>query len=76
LSRKKGGRRLELEDLLATGHDGKLPFDVHTYSIYVPIFWPELRDREMFGWFLRMNEPQIMQSDTSVKYLLEMGLQE
>jgi hypothetical protein len=75
LARKKGGRRLELEDLLATGHDGKLPFDVPSCTIYVPIFWPELRDREIFGWFLRMSEDQIMKSDTSVKYLLEMGLQ-
>lgn len=73
-ARKKGGRRIELEDLLATGHNGKLPFDVPNYSIYVPIMWPELRDREMFGWFLRMSEDQIMKSDTSVRYLLEMGL--
>lgn len=74
-SRKKGGKRIELEDLLATGHEGKLPFDVPNYANYVPIGWPELRDREMFGWFLRMNEAQVMQSDTSVRYLLEMGLQ-
>jgi hypothetical protein len=36
--------------------------------------WPELRDREMFGWFLRMSEEQIMESDISVRYLLERGL--
>lgn len=75
LARKKGGRRLQLEDLLATGHDGKLSFDVPNYCIYVPIFWPELRDREFFGWFLRMSEDQILTSDTSVRYLLDMGLQ-
>lgn len=74
LSRKKGGKRIQLEDLLATGHEGDLPFDIPNYSIYCPIFWPELRDREMFGWFLRMNEDQILASDTSIKYLLEMGL--
>ena len=74
LGRKKGGRRIELEDLLATGHEGKLPFDVPSYAIYVPIFWPELRDREMFGWFLRMSEDQIMKSDTSVRHLIDMGL--
>jgi hypothetical protein len=74
LARKKGGKRIELEDLLSTGHEGNLPFDVPNYSIYVPIFWPELRDREFFGWFLRMSESQIMDSDTSVKYLIKMGL--
>jgi hypothetical protein len=74
LSRKKGGKRIQLEDLLATGHEGDLPFDIPDYSIYCPIFWPELRDREMFGWFLRMSEDQILASDTSIRYLLEMGL--
>jgi hypothetical protein len=70
--RKKNGRRIQLEDLLATGHEGNLPFDVYTYSVYIPVPWKELRDREFFGWFLRMSEKQIMDSDTSVKYLLSM----
>lgn len=73
-ARKKGGRRIELEDLLATGHQGNLPFTLSKEVIYVPIFWPELRDREFFGWFLRMNERQIMESDISVKYLIKKGL--
>ena len=73
--RKKDGKRIQLEDLLATGTDGKLPFDLNAYTIYVPFPWPELRDREIFGWFLRMSENQIMDSDISVKYLLQKGLQ-
>jgi hypothetical protein len=69
--RKKNGRRIELEDLLSTGHGGNLPFDICAYTTYVPFPWPELRDREIFGWFLRMSEQQIMESDISVKYLLK-----
>lgn len=70
-SRRAGsGKRIQLEDLLATGHGGTLPFEVPPCVIYVPLLWPELRDREAFGWFLRMDERQIMESDTSVKYLL------
>jgi hypothetical protein len=72
--RKKNGKRIELEDLLATGTDGNLPFDICGYTIYIPFPWHELRDREMFGWFLRMSEDQIMNSDISVKYLLEKSL--
>jgi hypothetical protein len=71
-TRKKGGKRIQLEDLLATGHEGNLPFQIHTETVYFPIFWPELRDREYFGWFLRMSEDQIMNSDISVKYLLNL----
>jgi hypothetical protein len=72
--RKKGGKRLELEDLLATGLDGQLPFGVPSQSVYVPIMWPELRDREIFGWFLRMSEDQIMESDIAIRYLIQRGL--
>ena len=68
--RKKNGKRIQLEDLLAS-IDGKLPFDLCDYTTYVPFPWKELRDREMFGWFLRMSESQIMESDLAVKYLLE-----
>ena len=69
--RKKDGRRIQLEDLLATGTDGNLPFDICSATVYVPFPWPELRDRELFGWFLRMSERQIMESDIAVKYLLD-----
>jgi hypothetical protein len=72
--RKKGGKRVELEDLLSTGHEGKLPFAVANYTIFISLPWPELRDREMFGWFLRMSEDQILESDLAVRYLINKGL--
>jgi hypothetical protein len=72
--RKRNGKRIQLEDLLATGTDGRLPFEVGTHQVYIPFPWTELRDREMFGWFLRMSESQIMESDLAVKYLLESAL--
>ena len=72
--RKNDGKRIQLEDLLATGTEGNLPFDLCAYTVYVPFPWNELRDREIFGWFLRMSEDQIMSSDISVKYLLQNSL--
>ncbi len=73
--RKKNGKRIQLEDLLATGTEGNLPFDVNKNVVYITFPWNELRDREMFGWFLRMSEKQIMDSDIAVKYLLQSSLQ-
>ena len=70
LGRKEDGKRLQLEDLLASGIDGVIPFTVYPHSVYVPFSWTEMRDREMFGWFLRMSEAQIMESDLAVRYLL------
>ena len=72
LSRKTDGKRLQLEDLLASGIDGVIPFTVYPHSVYVPYSYKELQDRRMFGWFLRMSEEQIMESDLSVSALLRM----
>jgi hypothetical protein len=69
LTRKKTGRKIELEDLLAAGTEGSLPFDVHPETLYVPFPWPELLERRMFGWFLRMSEEQILDSDLAVTHL-------
>jgi hypothetical protein len=67
---KRTGKRLQLEELLAAGQEGNLPFDVPGESVYVPFAWKELRDRRAFGWFLRMSEAQIMASDIAVRDLL------
>jgi len=72
LTRKAGGRKIELEDLLASGTEGDLPFDIHPDTIYVPFPWPELLQRRIFGWFLRMSEEQIKESDLAVTYLFQM----
>ncbi len=64
------GKRLQLEDLLAAGQEGNLPFTVPAGVLYVPVPWVELRDRRAFGWFLRMSEEQIMGSDLVVRDLL------
>lgn len=69
LTRKAGGRRLELEDLLAAGTEGDLPFEIHPETVYVPFPWPELLERRMYGWFLRLSEEQVMESDLAVTHL-------
>ena len=68
LSRKgAAGRRIQCEDLLASGEE--IPFDVTKQAVYVPIPWPELKERRAFGWFLRMSEDQIMDSDLAISHL-------
>jgi len=72
LTRKKGGRKIELEDLLAAGTDGDLPFTIHPETIYVPFPWPELLQRRIYGWFLRLSEEQVMESDLAVTHIFKM----
>ena len=70
LSRKGlAGRRIQIEDLLAVGHSGDIPFDIKCGASYVPIPWTEIEERRAFGWFLRLSEEQIMESDMSVSWL-------
>ena len=57
------GRRIQIEDLLASGQEGELPFTIAPMAVYVPLPWPELKQRRAFGWFLRMSENQIAESD-------------
>lgn len=74
LQRKSNGRRIELEDLLASGTEGNLPFVVGDDVLFVPIPYYELDRRSSYQWFLRLSEDQIMESDIAVKYLFQDGL--
>jgi hypothetical protein len=65
------GRRIQIEDLLASGQEGDWPFEVSSLAIYVPLPWPELKDRTAFGWFLRMSEDQIAESDLVIRDLFQ-----
>jgi hypothetical protein len=65
------GRRIQVEDLLASGQEGIWPFEITSLGVYVPIPWPELRDRRAFGWFLRMSESQIAESDLVIRDLFQ-----
>ena len=70
LTRKgAAGRRIQCEDLLASGDVADMPFDITKDTAYVPIPWPELKERRAFGWFLRMSEEQIIDSDLAVSHL-------
>jgi hypothetical protein len=65
------GKRIQLEDLLASG---AIPFDVTSTDVYVPVAWPELRDRRAFGWFIRSSEEQIMESPLAITALFKKAL--
>jgi hypothetical protein len=67
------GRRIQIEDFLAAGQEGSLPFKIGDMAVYVPLPWPELRDRRVFGWFLRMSEEQIAESDLVIRNLYKMA---
>jgi len=75
LTRKgAAGRRIQIEDLLAAGQEGELPFTLTREAVYVPIPWPELKERRAFGWFLRLSEEQILDSDLAISWLFRKSL--
>jgi hypothetical protein len=71
LSRKGvSQKRIELEDILASGTEGALPFEITAKAKFLPIPYPEVLEREAFGWFLRMSEDQITESDLVISHIL------
>ena len=74
LNRKRDGRRIEIEDLLMAGQEGNYPFNISQDTIYIPIPWKDIQRRSAYGWFLRMSEEQIMESDIAVRYLFEVDM--
>lgn len=69
LNKKRDGHKIELEDLLMAGQEGDMTFNITKNSVYVSIPYRELQRRSMYGWFLRMSEEQIMESDLVVRDL-------
>ena len=63
-ARKSNGKRIQLEDLLGSN-------DIHVNEdcIYIPFDWEELQKRRNFGWFLRMSETQILESNLYISRL-------
>lgn len=75
LARKgAAGRRIQIEDLLTAGQEGEIHFDLTCDAVYVPIPWPEIQERRAFGWFLRMSEEQILDSDLVISSLFKRSL--
>lgn len=62
---------LELEDLLAAGTEGRIPFTIPSCSKYIVIPYNDLLNRRFYGWILRSSEDQIMKSDIVIRHILD-----
>jgi hypothetical protein len=65
------GKLLQLEDFLA---QGAIHFSVPSTAIYVSLPARDLELRRNWGWFLRMSEEQVLESDLVITQLLKMSL--
>lgn len=74
LDRKANGKRIEVEDLLATVEGIPAPFQVPANTVFVPLPGREFLDFRNFGWFLRMSEEQILESPLAVSALFKKAL--
>jgi len=75
ISRKGANRRrIELEDLITTSGSTHASFNIPEEAMYLPIPLEELLQREKFGWFLRMSEDQILESDMVISHLFRKAL--
>jgi hypothetical protein len=67
-------KSLDLEQIFASGTQGRLPFGVCPQAVFMPVPFDDLLNRRAFGWILRSSEDQIMESDLAIKYILEASL--
>ena len=75
ISRKGAPRkRIQLEDILGTSGGADTAFDIPEKGLYLPIPLAELIQREQFGWFLRMSEDQILDSDLVISHLFRKAI--
>lgn len=63
-------KKLDLEEILAAGTEGRLPFTIPREALYLPVPYNDLLDRRHFGWVLRMSEKQLMESDLVISHIL------
>ena len=66
----KTNMNLELEDLLAAGTGGRLPFSINSEAVYIPVPYKDLLDRRHYGWILRSSEEQVLSSDIVLSHIL------
>lgn len=74
LDRKANGKRIELEDLLATVDGIPSPFKVPANTVFIPLPAREILDFRHFGWFARMSEEQILEAPLAVSALFNKAL--
>lgn len=74
LDRKENGKRIELEDLLATVDGIPSPFKVPANTVFIPLPAREILDFRNFGWFTRMSEEQILEAPLAVSALFNKAL--
>jgi hypothetical protein len=66
----KTNKKLQLEDLLAAGTGGRLPFEIPECAVYIVVPYRDLMERRLYGWILRSSEEQILESDLAISHIL------
>lgn len=70
---KRTNKKLELEDIFASGTEGRLPFEITQEAKYLVVPYNDLLERSSWAWVLRMSEKQIMSSDLAISHILSRG---
>jgi hypothetical protein len=71
---RRTNKKLELEDIFASGTEGRLPFKINSEAKYLVIPYHDLLQRSAWGWVLRMSEKQVMASDLALTHILSRGV--
>jgi len=67
---KRTNKKLQLEDIFASGTEGRLPFQIPAEATYLVVPYQDLLERSSWGWVLRMSESQLLSSDLAISHIL------
>jgi len=67
---ERTNKKLQLEDIFASGTGGRLTFTIPPEAKYLVIPYHDLLERSSWAWVLRMSEEQIMSSDLALSHIL------
>lgn len=67
---ERTNKKLELEDIFASGTGGRLTFTIPAEAKYLVIPYQDLLERSSWAWVLRMSEEQILSSDLALSHIL------
>ena len=67
---RRTNKKLELEDIFASGTEGRLPFQIPAECTYLVVPYQDLLERSSWAWVLRMSESQILSSDLAISHIL------
>jgi hypothetical protein len=70
----KTQKKLQLEDIFATWMNGEIQFNIPCCAVYMVVPYRDLLERRQFGWIIKTNEEELLESQLVISKILRKSL--